>query len=132
MTENMMQTTDTKNDVVTREETRESERYVTPVVDIYEEEGGLTVVADMPGLEKDDVEISAEKNVLKIVGRARQSMERDWTYQEFVPRSYYREFRLGNKIDQGGIQAEYKNGVLNLKLPFSEEEKPRKIDVKVG
>jgi HSP20 family molecular chaperone IbpA len=133
MAENTVQTYEAQAQAENgREDTREPERYVTPAVDIYEVENGLVVVADMPGLEKEDVDVATDKDILTIKGRARQAIEREWAYQEFQPTGYFREFRLGNKIDQGKINAEYSGGVLKVQLPFAEEVKPRKIDVKVA
>ncbi len=132
MAENTVPTLNEGNNAVAnREETREPERFVTPAVDIYENGEGLVVVADMPGLQKSDIDISTEKDILSIKGSARESFDQEWAYQEYEPVGYYREFRLSEKIDQENIQAEYKNGVLKVKLPFAEEQKPRKIDVKV-
>lgn len=132
MTENTMQTIEQTSPATgQQEETRQAERYVTPAVDIYEEDSGLVVVADMPGLPSDAIDISTEKSLLRIKGTAPQQADRDWAYQEFAPLSYYREFRLGTKIDQQKISADYRNGVLTLKLPFAEEVKPRKVEIKV-
>lgn len=121
------------NEPTTQESTHEPDRYITPVVDIYENEGvGLVVLADLPGLASDDVTLSVEKDVLTIKGVVRESVERPWVYREFTPVGYFRQFTLGKKIDQGAIKAEYKHGVLRVTLPFAEEAKPRQIEVKVA
>lgn len=123
----------TENPVTeTRESTHEPERYVAPTVDIYETRGGLTVVADMPGLENSDIHVSTEKDVLTIKGTRRDQVERDYLYREFEPQGYFRQFTLGSKINQAAINAEYKHGVLRLTLPFAEEVKPRQIEVRVA
>jgi len=115
-----------------REATHAPERYAAPAVDIYETKEGLHVVADLPGLTKEDIQISTEKDVLTIKGVRREVPERDYIHREFQPVSYFRQFTLGNKIDQTGIRADYKNGVLRLVLPFAQEVKPRQIEVRVA
>ncbi|MCC6548104.1 Hsp20/alpha crystallin family protein [Candidatus Sumerlaeota bacterium] len=121
------------NEPTTQESTHEPERYISPAVDIYENEAsGLVVLADMPGLTNEAVSLSVEKDVLTIKGVARESVELPWVYREFTPVGYFRQFTLGKKIDQGAIKAEYKHGVLRVTLPFAEEVKPRQIEVKVA
>ncbi|MCC5877709.1 MAG: Hsp20/alpha crystallin family protein [Candidatus Sumerlaeia bacterium] len=123
----------TENPVTeTRESTHESERYIAPSVDIFETAGGLTVIADMPGLDSQDIHVSTEKDVLTIKGIRRDTIERDYLYREFESQGYFRQFTLGSKINQAGIKAEYKHGVLRLTLPFAEEVKPRQIEVRVA
>jgi len=118
--------------VPAHEATREPERYVTPAVDIYEDENGLVLAADLPGLDQDSVSVSVEKDVLTIKGAPRNHEERQYLYREFEPVGYFRQFELGKRIDQGAIKAEYKHGVLRLILPFAEEAKPRQITVQVA
>jgi HSP20 family protein len=116
-----------------QEATHEPERYLSPAVDIYEKEGvGLVVLADMPGLTQDAITLSVEKDVLTIKGVVKPAVEREFVYREFEPVGYFRQFTLGNKINQTSINAEYKHGVLRLTLPFAEEVKPRQIEVKVA
>lgn len=112
-----------------REETYEPERYIAPAVDIFEKDHGLVVVADLPGLDTDGLAVSVEDSILTIKGTVRQAVERDYVYREFEPVAFFRQFTLGNKIDQRGIGADYKNGVLTVTLPFAEETKPRTIKV---
>jgi HSP20 family protein len=106
------------------------ERYTTPAVDVYETEEELVIVADMPGLESDDIDLSVDKELLNLKGVPRQKVENEWQYEEFSSTSYYRQFRLGSKIDRTRIDAKYTDGVLTLKLPFAEEVKPRRIEIK--
>jgi HSP20 family molecular chaperone IbpA len=116
----------------TQETTREEGRFVAPVVDIFETADGLSVVADLPGMALDQINVSVEKDVLTIKAPAPVSPERSYSYREFEPVGYFRQFRLGNKIDQGAIKAEYQHGVLKLSLPFAAESKPRLIEVRVA
>lgn len=117
---------------VVRESTREPERYSTPPVDIHESANGLTVVADLPGIPKENIDINVDNDVLTIKAVAPQAERRDASYREFEPASYWRQFRLGQKIDRRRIAASVANGVLKLELPFEEETKPRRIEVKVA
>lgn len=115
------------------EQTHEPERFATPVVDIYETADGLRVLAEMPGLEREHISISVEKDVLTLKGVVQSAApQAEVVYQEFEPVSYFRQFRLGSKINQNQIGAEYRNGVLNVLLPFAEETKPRQIQVQVA
>jgi len=119
-----------KVEVQEQEATREPERYTTPPVDIYETDNGLAVHADLPGFSKDQIDISVDNNILTIKAVAGdRGDEREATYREFAPVSYYRQFRLGEKIDRGKITAETKHGVLTLHLPYAEEQKPRRIKI---
>ena len=116
----------------TRESTHEPERFIPPAVDIFETADGLSVVADMPGLTIEDIHISTEKDVLTIKGSRSEQVEREYLHREFQPVGYFRQFTLGSKIDQTGINAEYKHGVLRVTLPFAQEVKPRQIQVRVA
>jgi HSP20 family molecular chaperone IbpA len=102
-----------------------------PTTDIFEEEAALTLVLEMPGVDKGHVDINVEANVLTVEGRL------DFTkyegmqpvYTEYNIGHYRRSFSLSSKIDQGKISAEMKEGVLTLVLPKAEEAKPRRISV---
>lgn len=116
------------------QETHQPERFVAPLVDIWEKEDALVVVADMPGLTQEAITIGVEKDVLTLRGSraATQTQGPELIWREFEPTGYFRQFRLGNRIDQARISAEYRHGVLQVVLPFAEETKPRQIAVKVG
>ena len=112
--------------------TRESERFLIPPVDIYDTEDGLALVADMPGVDKKDLDINVAAGVLTIRGKVSREDPAPATYQEFGLLDYYRQFRLTDEVDHDKISAEVNNGVLTLHLPKAEHAKPKKIDVKVG
>jgi len=115
-----------------REVTRSRERYQAPPVDIYETKGGLTLMADLPGVSKDDLDIRVENDVLTIRANANHKVPGDPMYREFQLANFFRQFELGEKVDQARITAELKHGVLTLNLPQAEEAKPRKIEVRVS
>ena len=106
----------------------------TPAVDIFETESAITVLADMPGVLADGLTIDLRENVLSIEGRAREPQYNDekMLLREYETGSYRREFQLTNLIDQGGIDAVLKDGVLRLTLPKAEAARPRKIEVRAG
>lgn len=119
-----------ENAVVKREITRHPQAYITPLTDIYEEENGLYVMVDLPGVEREGLKIKVEKNVLTIEGHVEAKKERTYLFREFEPSNYFRQFELTDSVNQEKIEAELKNGVLSLFLPKAEELKPRSIEVK--
>ena len=114
------------------ESTRHHERYVAPPVDIYETRDGLVVLADLPGVAKEALEVRVDHNVLTIRGQARHAVPSDATYREYELVNFFRQFELHDKVDQSRITADLKCGVLTLNVLKAEEVKPRQIEVKVG
>jgi HSP20 family protein len=106
-----------------------------PPVDIYETEGELVLKAELPDLTREDIDVSVENNTLTI--RGERKLDNDIKQENFhrVERAYgnfVRTFSLPPTVDTGRIGAEYKNGVLTVKLPMREEAKARTIDVRVA
>lgn len=114
------------------ESTREG-TYFEPPVDIFETDEALVLTADMPGVRAEDIETDLRDNQLTISARSKP-LDDKWkpAYQEYQPGHYWRQFRVGQQIDQTRISAEYKDGVLRLTLPKSEQAKPRRIQVRGG
>ena len=112
--------------------TREEGRTLSPPVDIFETEDGLMVVADLPGVEKKDIDVRVEDNVLTIKGTTHSNLPIEAQYQEYQLLDFYRQFQLGDSVDRERIKAEMKNGVLMLNLPKKEEAKPKQITVEVA
>jgi len=121
-----------KRELENKEETTIPARMFVPAADIFEGENDLTVVLEMPGVEKGNVDIRVEDGVLNVEGRLDLTKYQGLQplYTEYNIGHYSRSFRLSNKIDQNKIAAEMKDGVLSLKLPKAEEAKPRTIQVK--
>jgi HSP20 family molecular chaperone IbpA len=132
MAEKTVATSTTQKGEVTRESTRNQERYVSPPVDIYETSQGLMVMADLPGVTKDTLDVRVDNNILTIRGLAHHPSVGDPVHREYELMNFFRQFELGEKIDQGKISADLKHGVLTLDLPKAEEAKPRRVEVKVG
>ena len=104
----------------------------TPAVDIFETEKEITLVADMPGVRAEGLNIDIRENTLTLDGEVNSpegNGEED-ILKEYRTGKYYRQFTLSQVIDQGKIGAELKDGVLRLKLPKVEAATPRKITVK--
>ena len=115
-----------------KEEATVPARVFVPTADIYETEDALTVVMEMPGVDKGNVDIIAHEGTLKVEGRLDFSKYEGLqpVYTEYNIGNYARSFSLSSKIDQNKIGAEMKDGVLSLVLPKVEESKPRTIQVK--
>lgn len=120
-----------KREVEKKQESTVPLRSFLPVSDIFETDHALNVVLEMPGVAKDNVEIGIENDVLKISGRIDIAKYEGLqpVYTEYNIGNYSRSFQLSNKVDQDGIKAELKDGVMTLVLPKSEKAKPRKISV---
>ncbi len=109
-----------------------AERPMIPPVDIYETNDGMILVADMPGVSKEKIEVKIEKNVLEIRGEITDlpGKEVSPVYAELTGKEYYRAFSLGPEFDLDKIEASIEAGMLRLFLPKIESEKPRKIEIK--
>jgi HSP20 family protein len=131
MTEKKMQLKE-KQEVERAGEPTRPERYYVPSVDIYETQDAVTILAEMPGVGKEGVEIDLEDGTLTIKGfRTDQKNEGEtMLLQEFESGSYMRKFSVAETIDQGKIEAKMADGILTLVLPKVEPAKPRKIEVK--
>jgi HSP20 family molecular chaperone IbpA len=106
----------------------------TPSVDIFETETEITLLADMPGVKTQALDIDLRENVLTLTGEVKAPEgpgERD-VFREYETGRYVRQFSLTDTIDQSKIDAELKEGVLRLVLPKAEKAVPRKITVKAG
>ncbi|HVN49258.1 MAG TPA: Hsp20/alpha crystallin family protein [Bacteroidota bacterium] len=106
----------------------------SPAVDITEHEDAYVVKAELPGVNKDDVKITLESNILTIHGEKKQEKETKKENYHRVERSYgsfQRSFTLPTTVKSDKIEAQYKDGVLTVALPKAEEAKPKQIEVKV-
>lgn len=113
-----------------REATRKNNQYISPVVDIFETEEGLTLVADMPGLDEKSLDISIEQGVLTIQGEA-PAGSGEIQYKEFAMAGYWRQFILSDTFDAERAAGSIKHGVMTLKIPKAEAAKPKRIEVSV-
>lgn len=103
----------------------------SPVVDIWETETGLRLVADMPGVAPEELTLGLQDNTLTLSGRVPSGPEgRKMLIREYEVGDFYRQFSLADNIDQAGITASMKDGVLTLDLPRAAPAQPRKIVVR--
>ena len=103
----------------------------SPVVDIWETETGLMLVADMPGVTTENLSLDLSDNTLTISGQvAPEPQGRKMLTKEYEVGNFYRQFSLADTIDQSAITASLKDGVLKLSLPRVAPAQPRKIEIK--
>jgi HSP20 family molecular chaperone IbpA len=128
-----IQTTESKSGSGSRlpEQTRPGPVY-TPAVDIFEHESAITVLADMPGVKAQDLDIDLRENVLTLTGRVSPSEApaQSFVLREYEPGTFFRQFTLGSAIEQSKIDAKLTDGVLRLELPKAEKARPRQIAVR--
>jgi HSP20 family protein len=120
-----------KKELATKEEKTVPARYFVPSTDIYETEDALTVVMEMPGVEKQDINVGLENDRLRVEGQIASSKYEglEPVYTEYNVGHYARAFTLSNKIDQEKISAQVEDGVLTLTLPKVKEAQPRRIAI---
>jgi HSP20 family protein len=105
-----------------------------PAVNVYASQEGIAVVAELPGIEKDDLEIHAHQDTLTLRGTRRPTAERNDAYHRRERRSgtFTRSIQLPYRIDPDRLEAHLENGVLRLSLARLEEDKPRRIKISGG
>ncbi len=120
-----------KKELVAKEEKTVPGRYFVPYADICETEEALTVVLEMPGVEKKDLDVNVEKDVLRVDGRIDFSKYKDMepVYAEYNVGHYARSFALGSAVDQERIGDNLEDGVLTLTLQKAKHAQPRKIAI---
>ena len=107
----------------------------TPAVDIYEVDGGLVLKAELPDVNREDIDVNVENNTLTLRGERKidQTIKQESFHRiERLYGSFVRQFSLPATVDATKIAAEYKNGVLTVTLPVREEAKPRSVKINVA
>ena len=106
-----------------------------PSVDIYEtDKHDLVLRAELPGMSREDVEVTVENGTIVLKGEKKFDAEVKEEHYRRIERTYgtfHRSFTLPNTVDAAKVAAEYKNGVLTVTLPFKEEARPRTVNVQV-
>jgi HSP20 family protein len=120
-----------KREVEKKQESTVPARVYVPITDIFETADVLTVVLEMPGVARENVNVTLESGTLTIEGQVDFSKYEGLhpIYTEYNVGNYARSFELSNDIDQSRINAELKDGVVTLTLPKAEKAKPRRIPV---
>lgn len=116
-----------------REETKEQARTYCPAVDIYDTGEAVVLVADLPGVGEEGLEVKVEQNVLSIIGRMKEPQEApgELRHCEFEPGGFYRAFTLSDEADPEAVTANFSAGVLVLEIPRRKTPPGRAIEVKV-
>lgn len=128
------QTDSSHSEVARSSGTSESARTVLPAIDVFEDASGITLLADMPGVPKDELELKVDGDALVIEGGVRPLTPAglEAVYAEVrIPR-YRRTFTLSRELDTTRIDASLKNGVLTLRIPKQAHAQPRRIAVQAG
>jgi HSP20 family protein len=120
-----------KKELTAKAEKTVPARYYVPATDIYETDEALTVVMEVPGVERKDIDINIENDLLEVEARIDFSKYEglEPLYTEYNVGHFSRAFTLSNKIDQPQIAAQVEDGVLTLTLPKSKEAQPRRIQI---
>jgi HSP20 family protein len=107
-----------------------------PPVDVFETEAhDIVIKAELPGLTREEIEVTVENSTLVLKGQKKFEAEAKEENYRRIERSYgqfHRSFSLPNTVDASKVSADYRNGVLTVKLPFREEAKPRTINIDVA
>lgn len=114
---------------------QDAEATWTPSVDIFEKGEELVIRAELPGIDKEAIEVRVENDTLTLSGsRERdEEIEDEHVYRlERVHGNFARSFRLPKTVDASRIEAEFNNGVLQVRLPKAEEAKPRKVEIQAA
>lgn len=109
------------------------QEYYLPAVDAFETPDELVLVADMPGVGPEGLEVTVEQGVLTLIGRMAPTVVtgRETLQQEFLRGDYYRQFRIPRDFMTDKIDASLKAGVVTIRIAREEKTKPRRIDVRV-
>jgi HSP20 family protein len=131
MTDNKEVNVQENKDVQEWEQILEKERSFAPFSDIYETENDFVLVANMPGIKKENITLKLEEGSLVIFGKVNydELMKRKYILNETEIGNYYRRFKISDSIDISKIQAKFDNGQLILTLPKHDRIKPRKINI---
>jgi HSP20 family molecular chaperone IbpA len=123
-----------QNVVTQKAEAAAEAAWLLPPVDVVEDEGGITLHADLPGVTRDNLDLHVEGDNLFIDGRIAVEMpkEMEVTHVEVGRSRYRRVFALSREFDTGKLTADLKHGVLKLRIPKAEHAKPRRIKISAG
>lgn len=121
----------TRNDITTASPAQETLRAVQPAIDVYETDASITLLADMPGVPRDQLEIQVEGDSLLIQGEAKPQIPADLEplWAEVRTPRFRRSFTLSRELDTSRIEANLKDGVLTLRIPKQAQAQPRRVQV---
>ena len=115
-------------------ESQAQQRAVVPPVDVFEDETSITLLADLPGVSRDqlNVRVDGETLLLEATAATAGPADMELVYGELQCPAYRRQFTLSRELDTQRIEAQLRDGVLRLTIPKAEEARPRRIQVQVG
>ena len=110
------------------------QRHVVPPVDVFENEASITLLADLPGVPRDQLHVRVDGDMLVLEATAAPSgpEQMELVYGEAQCPAYRRQFSLSRELDATRIEAQLRDGVLRLVIPKAEEARPRRVQVQVG
>ena len=120
--------------ITRQQETSPGEAFLLPPVDVLEDEGGITLYADLPGVARENLDLHVDGDNLFIDGKIALEMpkEMEAIHVEVARSRYRRVFALSREFDTGKLTADLKQGVLTVRIPKAEHAKPRRIDISPG
>lgn len=120
-----------QNVVTQRQEAAQGEPFLLPPVDVVEDEGSITLYADLPGVSKESLDLHVEGDNLFIDAKIALEMpkEMEATHVEVARSRYRRVFSLSREFDTAKLTADLKQGVLTVRIPKAERAKPRRIEI---
>lgn len=124
---------DTNVSTTNQEPARNEVRTMLPPVDVVEDASGITLYADLPGVPKDKLSVRVEADTLTIEGEMTLPLATNMeaSHAEIQLPRYWRAFTLGQELDRDNVSAEFKQGVLKLRIPKAEHAKPRKVEIQI-
>lgn len=123
-----------RDNVLQQADRRRDERSLVPPVEIYEEGDALYLVADMPGVTKETLNLEIDNKILEVEGRITVDMPENVTpmFAEVRASRYARRFTLGDEVDTGNVEASMKDGVLTVRLPKQDSHRRRRIEIQTA
>jgi HSP20 family protein len=121
------------DDLLGRRNGGDADRMIAPLLDVTEDESGIVLTAELPGLKKEDVNVTVENGVLTISGEKKfeeEAKEKNWHRMERRYGSFYRAVTLPRGVDAEKAELTFQDGVLRIALPKREDVKPRTLKIK--
>jgi len=124
----------TENKEVTTQENKAEVVTLIPATDIYESREGVVLYVDLPGVNKNTLDIDVDQNILSIKGKINLTIAEKMqpTYMDIRANVFERRFTLGDELDSSKIEAQLEHGALKLSIPRLVKHQPKKITIKVA
>jgi len=131
---NAMQTSSANSRVAEANDPAQQQRHAVPPVDVFENDNAITLLADLPGVPREQlhVRVDGETLVLEATAATQGPQDMELVYGELQWPAYRRQFTLSRELDTSRIEAQLRDGVLRLVIPKADEARPRRIEVQVS